>query len=488
MIYPADGPHRNILFIKAPPFSGKTGFAQLFCQRLRENADRSVVFLSCQQFRIGEEDISTFFYRTVNCSLDSFVGRSEERVLIVDEAQCSYSDEYFWKTIVKLALNASQFPGLRIVLLSSFGSFNPHRLSIRDGTPIEIPSENTFGLYDTFSSPGLNLHFAEFLEMAAGSVCAPFLDIVWLFCSNHIGVASSILKYLNETLRCIGDTAITLDHVQSVLYSKGLLRMMSANRGMPTHSSFSMLVDANNLSSDEVAKLKNVLQRVAKGEVLYLDDEATSPGSSSAILLLFKAGFLFEDENRILRFASQMHLKVWLNSTREDCAGWMQNISVYDFIVLAIGRMHSARLAMFHHQNLGDVVRERQVQMELYSAIVSLCPKDIYVTPEWRTADKKGYVDIVLQFQDERNEKIMWFLELLVDGVGAKEHLERFSTGGKYRSSLIPNSQYALIDFRQNVAARKFKEYFVYVSFSDSFKMASLKCDGKSESVSLLLD
>jgi hypothetical protein len=247
-----------------------------------------------------------------------------------------------------------------------------------------------------------------------------------------------------------------------------------------------MLIAEDKLESKEVAKLKNVLQRVANGEVLYLDDEATSPKSWNGILLLVKAGFLFEDENKVLRFASQMHLKVWLNSIREDCAEWIQNFSLYNFIALALGRMHSARLSMFHRQNLGEVVRERQVQMELYSAIVSLCPKNIYVTPEWRTADKKGYVGIVLQFQGERNENTMWFLELLVDGVGSREPLQRFSPGGKYRSSLTANSQYALIDFRQNVAARNFKEDFVYVSFSDSFTEASLKCDQRSERVPLL--
>jgi hypothetical protein len=80
----------------------------------------------------------------------------------------------------------------------------------------------------------------------------------------------------------------------------------------------------------------------------------------------------------------------------------------------------------------------------------------------------------------------MWFLELLVDGVGAKEHSERFNLAGKYQSSLSFNSQYALIDFHQNVAVRDFKEEFTYVCFSSSFREATLKSAQNSKLVQLL--
>lgn len=189
----------------------------------------------------------------------SLVEQLEERVMIVDGSQCSLSDEYFWKVVVKQALNGSRFPGLRIVLFSSFGSFNSYRISKREGTPIAIPSENSFGLY---SSPGLNLQFEEFKEMAVGTVCAPFLDIIWKLCSNHIGVASTILKYLDINLRSLG--SISVNQLESTLYSKGLLQTLAHDRGMPTFSSFAKLVKSHsNLTDEEVAKMKDILHRVA---------------------------------------------------------------------------------------------------------------------------------------------------------------------------------------------------------------------------------
>lgn len=64
-------------------------------------------------------------------------------------------------------------------------------------------------------------------------------------------------------------------------------------------------------------------------------------------------------------------------------------------------------------------------------------------------------------------------------------HSGRFNLAGKYQSSVSFNSQYALIDFRQNVAVRDFKE-FTYVFFSNSFREATLKSAQNSKTVQLL--
>ncbi|KAJ3337114.1 hypothetical protein HDU91_001573, partial [Kappamyces sp. JEL0680] len=70
--------------------------------------------------------------------------------------------------------------------------------------------------------------------------------------------------------------------------------------------------------------------------------------------------------------------------------------------------MHYSRLAKWNQKNDKERVRERQIQMGLYSATVSLLPKHIYVTPEWRTHDKHGFVDLVIDLEHK-----LWFLELL---------------------------------------------------------------------------
>ncbi|KAJ3320724.1 hypothetical protein HDV06_005017 [Boothiomyces sp. JEL0866] len=465
LLFPTSGNHHNVLFIKAPPYSGKTGFAQLLCQLLMEDTSRSVVYLRCNYLQ-DNESVASLFAETAKCDLKDFLHRNEERVLIMDEAQCSYSDSYFWKTIVKNALSSDSFPGFRLVILSSFGSFDPFRVVEREGTPIEIPSASIFGLY---SQPGLNLQYEEFQEMIAGTIFADSQDDIWLLCSNHIGIACSTLNFLKDVFKK-SSQAISQQQVQSALYSKKLLYNMYSRRGMPTKPSFSKMVEANKIDSEDRLRINSILDRVAKGENLKLNEEAFSAGSRNAAELLVKYGFLFEDDEKILQFASQMHLKVWLDSNRKDPEESFDMLSFDEFVVKAIGRMHSSYLMGFNAENNLEGVRERQIQMELYSAIVSLLPKYVYVTPEWRTANKKGYIDLVI-----RLENSMWFLELLVDGVDAIEHSQRFNIGGKYYPSLISNSRYALIDFRQKIRVRDFKNEFLYVNFTSNFEGATIR-------------
>ncbi|KAJ3259872.1 hypothetical protein HK103_001763 [Boothiomyces macroporosus] len=459
LLFPTSGNQYN-----APPYSGKTGFAQLLCQLILQNPLRSIVCLKCNELVDGESVASLFGQRT-NYNLDDFIHRNEERVLILDEAQCTYGDERFWQIIVKNALG-NAYPGLRLVLLSSYGSFNPYRVVKSQGTPIEIDAANTFGLHDKYSRPGLNLQYEELEEMISGSDFENSKEDIWLLCSNHIGVACSILRHLQDKFHGI---TISREKIQCALYSIDILEDMVQRRGMPTLKSFSTMVKANNIDGIELSKMNTILDKVANGRLLRLDDEVLTPGSKDTAELLVRYGFLFEDERKILHFASQMHLKVWLNSNRKDPPECFDMLSFDEFVVKAIGRMNSSQLMSFYKENKKGV-RERQIQMELYRAVVSLLPKNVYVTPEWRTANKKGYIDLVIRLENR-----MWFLELLVDGVDAIEHSQRFNIGGKYYPSLIRNSQYALIDFRQKIRVRDFKNDFLYVNFASNFEEATIR-------------
>ena len=465
--------HMNLLFFRAPPYSGKTGFAQLFFQLLCEDSKRSVVFLRCNDL-IENESVASLFLKKVGCSLGEFLDRKEERVVILDEGQCSYSDESFWCNVIKNTLGNS-YGGLRFVVMTSFGSFNPYRTSIRDGTPIEVPPENTFGL---LGDVGLKLVLEEFEEMIEGSMFEESKEIIWALCSDHIGIASSLFRYLQDSFHAIRPTQ---GEVQSALYSIRLLNDLVNRRGMPSLFSFNKIIKAYKLENEVsiVQKMKETMDRIAVGEKLTSKGGAISPGTLDVVALLIKYGFLFEDKLGFLYFASQMHLKVWLNSNRMDILESIGSCTFEEFIVLAIKRMHSSRLVKFNEQNNNDGVRERQIQMELYSSIVSLLPRNVYVTPEWRTSNKKGYVDLVVVQKD----KSLWFLELLVDGIDAKEHSERFEDGGKYHGSLTSNSKYAVIDFRQRVRPnqKRLKPNFLYVCFPTSFSNATIKTPGRED-------
>jgi hypothetical protein len=477
----------DLLFFRAPPNSGKTGFAQLLCKKLMENQLRSVVCLTCYDLNAVDkntedgkkfESVASLFARVTKYSLEDFIQRTEERVLILDEAQCTYHDGDFWQKIVKSTLG-NKLPGLKLVLLSSYGSFNPYRIESGAGTPIAIDEENVFVLHEEYDRPSLSLQFEEFEEMVFETVFEKYKEDIWLLCANHIGVAYTILNYLNRRFRTL--FGFERGQILCALYSDEMLENAAGTRGMPTIKSFTTMANTHKANNFDIARMTKIVDAVANGNLLKLDDKGNSPGRKDAAELLVRYGFLFEDEKKYLHFASQMHLKVWLKSSRTDTIDCIDLFSFNEFIVKAIGRMHSARLVGFYKENNLKGVRERQIQMELYSAIVSILPASVSVTPEWQTANKKGYVDLVIRLQNT-----LWFLELLVDGSNANEHSQRFGINGKYYASLVKDSKYALIDFRQSVEVRDFKDDFLYVHLLPTFAQATIKQSG-AENVTISL-
>jgi hypothetical protein len=313
-------------------------------------------------------------------------------------------------------------------------------------------------------------------------------DLLWNLCSNHLGMAHNLLLYLDKELRHY-QNGINGETVECCLRSdKFLYYIIYKSREIPTLDFLKKLV--NNYGMAELwEKMFSTINNVSLGRRLTLSEsEAATPTTNDSMNLLVRRGFLFEGEDGYLHFASQIHLKAWLLSCRRDpMPESVPNAKTpfHSFLALAIGRMRASNLVHFSKENDG-AVRERQFQMELYTAMVSLLPKKVHVTPEWRTTDTNGkgygYVDLVVRFVD----KIYWFLELLVDGIGACEHSQRFERNGKYYPSLINDSKYALIDFRESVKPRVTHPNFLYVSFSSDYKKGKIEVEGMVNEVSLL--
>ncbi|KAL7999499.1 hypothetical protein Plhal703r1_c25g0106091 [Plasmopara halstedii] len=336
------------------------------------------------------------------------------------EAFCAHKGDRWG--YVKGALE-SQIRGLRFVLFSSYGSFNIYRKFERAGTPILVPPQNTFGLNATPYKPGLQLSREELKEMA----------------QNSIGISASDL--IGSCAR-FGSGKPNDEDVELELRSLGLLQeIRSSYRGIPSADAFERVKDANNLPDEAVLKMIGILNGVASGKVMLVSDGHRTPRSQFAAELL-----------------TSMHLKIWLYSNRTDPISYMvSDVAHEDFVVACVQRMSALRLQNFANENTNGIARERQIQMELYGATVSCLPRDVLVTPEWRTTDGKGYIDLMI-----RGSSILWFWELL------------------YHGSLTGSSKYVLIDFRQSKGVRHQKHGFLYVSFVDSYTKALVFSTGKS--------
>ena len=485
MLFPEKGVFQSLIFIKAPPCSGKTGFAQLLYNKLVSNENRSVVYLMGHKITKNEENVEWLFENAAKYSIKEFMGkRTEERVIILDEAQCTYNDDSFWAS-VKVAIGQGFGTNFRLILIAAYGSLNIGGSSYLRGTPLEIPTKHQFGLNDSIDKPGISLKFNEFEEMIKESPYAIRKDLIWTMCADHMGIASSILNYLDDKLKNLTlSEGELVAEIERLLFSKELLLDTAGRRGMPTLNLFSEVISRRKDLHPEVARrLRTIMDRVAMGDIVELkekdavtgDQSSNSPNTSNGITFLIAYGLLHLDPDSRLQFASQMHLKVWLHSSKNDSIPLrhINTLTPETLIEAAVGRLSASRLSDLNSQNNAGGVRERQLQMMLYLAIISFLPNGIMVTPEWRTADKKGFVDLVI-----RNGTILWFFELLVDGIEAKEHEERFKAGGKYSDSLIGNAKYLLVDFRQKVYPRSFRPSFMYVQFSADYSQATINLEG----------
>ncbi|GMF14820.1 unnamed protein product [Phytophthora lilii] len=461
-----------VIFVRAPPLSGKTAMCDLlYDQIVRSKPDALVARIRAN--RMAEDGkFVDFFKQIYGCDFEAFCAYNCDRVVLVDEAQVTYNDEQLWGGYVKDALE-SQIPGLRFVLFSSYGSFDVYRKHQRAGTPIIVPPENTFGLNATQSKPGLQLSRVELEEMVRDSVGALVCDLIWIMCSGHIGIARAMLRFLHDKFGLKSPGSIDAGDVEMELRSIGLLQYIrSSYRGIPTADAFQRVIITHDLLDEPTTtqKMSATLNGVVSGQVMLLSDGHRTPRSQNAVELLTKFGFLYEDQAKQLQFASNMHLKIWLHSNRTDPIGYMiSDVSHDDFVVACVKRMSASRLQHFATENTSSIARERQIQMELYGATASCLSRDVMVTPEWRTNDGKGFIDLVI-----RGSSILWFWELLVNGDDAVGHSKRFETGGKYYGSLTRSSRYVLIDFRQNKGVRHQKLGFLYVSIVDSFTKARI--------------
>jgi hypothetical protein len=389
-------------------------------------------------------------------------------VLLIDEGQITYQDSQFWLGQVK-ETNEGRCPGVRIVIFSSFGSFGAYGHTRMPGTPIKIDEKKVFRLYRLPDKPGMQLTRQEFDQMITGTIAQQVADRIWEMSSGHIGIAHAIIWFLVDQFKN-KNVSIQLPDILRALDSADLVRVCSGRRGLPTLENFNLFLHKNNLAPGMQQIVRRFMNHVASGNELKFMDPTRSQESNEAVELLTREGFLHETEDGTLQFASQMHHTIWLESNRKDPdPGLLVNPLKIDFLIQSIKRMRASILAKFASMNTNGIVREQQLQMELYRATCTCVPKDVLITPEWHVSSTNGFIDMRIS-----SPTVNWFWELLVNGDRAGEYASRFQGGGKYSPALTPETQCVLIDFRQEKGVRVQRDGFMYVSFTENYSTCTV--------------
>ncbi|EGZ24762.1 hypothetical protein PHYSODRAFT_296729 [Phytophthora sojae] len=130
-----------VIFINAPPMSDKSAVCLQLYDKIVESKPKALLMRKKQCF-------GDLFLAHYGCSFKAFCAKKCDKVVFIDEAQLTYSDELLWRGFVTCAMG-SKLPGLRFVMLASYGNFHDSRLEGRPGTPISIPPGNSFELNAT---------------------------------------------------------------------------------------------------------------------------------------------------------------------------------------------------------------------------------------------------------------------------------------------------------------------------------------------------
>ena len=130
-------------------------------------------------------------------------------------------------------------------------------------------------------------------------------DLIWTMCADHMGIAISILNYLDDRVKNLTlSEGEFVAEIERLLFSKELLLDTAGRRGMPRLKLFKEVISRRqDLHPDVVGRLRTIMDRVAMGDIVKLEDEfvvmgdntINSPNTLEGIEFLLANGLLLLD-------------------------------------------------------------------------------------------------------------------------------------------------------------------------------------------------
>nr|CAG8515135.1 10672_t:CDS:10 [Entrophospora candida] len=472
----------RVVQVRGPPYSGKTSLAQATEIYIRKKYPKTqVIFIT---FATANEDyeFEKYIKEKSGKSWDEILNSETNTVVIFDEGQQTYNKEkhkthILWEGTIKMILQ-SQYPTLSIVLFCAYGSSNDTSLP-KLATSIKFDSGNIVTMHsrkeDNKEIVGLELFDEEFEEMMNKFSNVYFRlgnsvrSLIKRLTHNHVGLVHHILDTLRKRI-------VKNDQIEPDLPCMEFLHSRLFADTLPIYCHGCPHYDT--IHNDPIMEklLDDVYFKPNVSINLY------SPGRKAAAERAIEFGYIYEDELSILRFASPLYERSYfLTKYGKERPELFQYNKFEEFIKEAIQRLKPSQLQNTMSYGVRDKILERQLQMEIYVTIQSLLPESYFISPDvGPKLGSDGFVDFFI------NGDLSWFIEILVEGQGTKEHFEHFQIGGKYHVMLKPNSKYALIDFRESINVRVIRENCFYVLFLDGYKKAKIQYGDVNEEIFLL--
>lgn len=430
---------QRFLLVSGTPGSGKSILAELLTAHIHEKEPKTqVIFLTTwpedpkRQLDHYREEVEKkgWHIHNPNC------------VLVIDEAQRSYSDRQLWVgQFKKIASETVPMKG-RVVLFASYGSASTRLLDFPT-TPLLVPKNRRVGLWpvnhnDGLPPVGLLISRDEYPFIADKSVRkhhfdTTFLEWVFNITAGHAGAVVNILKFASVQSRyrqCRFEEKFTLRHfVETVSMEEFwtcLKSSMAFSRGMPSKE------DLQRIEIRSILEPLCVVGTIEKGQLSEDGIKCIEECHSNGWLYNYKG----TNDEQWYSFSTPLHQwfvarHIWqLEPTIPPEA------TLLEFIKRVIRGFSYSKLFTMRDVNGSYVqdIPEAHYQQEFYR---SCGVSSTLIFPEFGCSS--GRVDFYVPSKE-------WGIELLREGRQIKEHCDRFFND--YYKDSVPVKDYIVLDCR----------------------------------------
>jgi hypothetical protein len=401
------------VLLTSPAGSGKSSLCKLFKQVVSKKI--FVIAISCIQEKSLLEILQE---KGIDLDTGNFVKKIPQKkvVFFLDDAQVKYDDLVFWgrlfKGIIPLLSN-----NIRIVISAT------HSLNGGKESPAEFKSLPRLSRLDFLLADEEAFEFLELSDIGLPEKMRSLANLKTVLVKEAGGLIAALrlaVDSLNESF--MKDVAPSetrlLQHCMSKPFIERMARCFGSNHSLPIGNDFKhflkrCLVDGRNQSPSS----------------LNQDDKKSFSS-------LEKAGILVQFPDDTFGFSSQLAKRYyfkWIFPNRSPIAP----SSLPELIKNVIASISANTLQ--NSTKAGDFPKEAVFQHLFMGGLASFTTPDCCICPELskifpRNADLDaeriaGEIDFYL------NGHQRWGIELLVQGVGIGEHMDRFTPGiGKYAS------------------------------------------------------
>ncbi|BCR86719.1 ATP-binding protein [Aspergillus chevalieri] len=470
----------NIVHVRGTPASGKTRLSELLRDYYRKEGRKAFLIKKWEELDSEDpwgslielvkkknkelEGVSTtsFTVTSSQSKHDLSWVLTSNTVIIVDEAQTTYSDDTLWNTIFKERLTPNVYK-FKLCLFCSYGSpatgpdqtfFTPVRLSNRQCisfTPQGQQNSPPIGLFydkEEFKdvvSRLLTFQYEERFNFDEGA-----LEYIFALSNGHPGAVTSIVDVLYEAYR--QDIkhehirTLTEDHI--IWFLEDAATVFDKLSTRPVNRSFPDISRATNGISNTLCKITE------EGSIPFDINDAS-------IKFCYQKGWIHRvalDGDDIAVLPSRLHEKYIEYSigtmsitlpARFDSLPKLCKEILCEFSIRILRRSAEGKKISSASQPRPV---EAQYQDEFYGGFTHVAGRGVPISSEW-SRTKDGRVDFYIP------EK-KWAIELLRNHDKVDEHISRFKEGGKYHPWLKENmvKDWIIIDCATSLPTKEFSE------------------------------